>query len=614
MHVPKTWDPNDNESYGCLEQLAAQTMTESTTGRSIWRTAMTSARSPRVWTALGLSLLALAFVLTVRYVPLSEIMSAIRSADIAGILIALVCLVAGQLLRIWRSKRILQARAPQASLRIAQGLLGSQIVNWLSPVRIGEVWRVWHVSGKQVSNVMWTATSIVIEKSADAFVLAIFAFAATMLPVPPVYATPIARLLLTAFGGAMLVSALSALTSHRVRDRLLARLPRIDMLMQRARLEEAPSGREYATIWLEAFLYSFGIWSLAIGTNVALARAFGLGVPLEGHLILLLALQTSMVFSPIPGNIGLFSIVAATVLAPLAIAEAHSIAFGLVLWAIVYGALLTMGLVALLSHSAASGTAASDVTEIKLLGTRVHRLRLKELLERAEAALTTRSPLTIAYANAHALNLSHADPELQAFFNTDADIVFCDGFGVKWAARIAGAPEPPERYTPPDWIDALCARCASAGHTIGLLGDAPDVAARAARVLEQRHAGLRIVLTQHGYFDKRAGSADNNAVLQQIADARPDVLLVGMGMPVQEIWLRANRHRINAPLVITVGALFRFISGDHRRAPRWMTDHGLEWLGRLVIEPGRLWRRYLIESPLVMIRALRQRISTLISS
>lgn len=589
-------------------------MAEGISERPPWRDIISSTRARRLWTVLGLGLLLLAFVITLRYVPLAEIETALRTANTRGILLALACLVTGQLLRVWRSKRILHARTPQGVIRIAQGLMGSQIVNWLSPVRVGEVWRIWHISGKQVNNVVWTATGVVIEKSADAFVLAVFAFVATLLPLPPVFATPIARLLLTAFGGAMLVSALSALASHRVRDRLLRRLPRVESLMQRARLDDAPTGREYAAIWLEALLYSCGIWCLAIGTNAALAQAFGLDIPIEAHLLLLLAIQTSMVFSPIPGNIGLFSIVAATVLTPLAIAEARSIAFGLVLWAIVYGALLAMGLVALLLRAKETDAPASSVTEIKLLGTRVHRLRLNDLLERAKCALSTRTRITIAYANAHALNLAHANPELRSFFNADADIVFCDGFGVKWAARIAGAPEPPERYTPPDWIDALCAHCASAGYTIGLIGDAPDIATRAARVMEQRHAGLRVVYTQHGYFDKHAGGAENEAVLRQIACDKPDVLLVGMGMPVQEIWLRANRSKIDAPLVITVGALFRYISGDSRRAPRWMTDHGLEWLGRLATEPGRLWRRYLVESPLVMIRALQQRIATIFSS
>jgi N-acetylglucosaminyldiphosphoundecaprenol N-acetyl-beta-D-mannosaminyltransferase len=183
--------------------------------------------------------------------------------------------------------------------------------------------------------------------------------------------------------------------------------------------------------------------------------------------------------------------------------------------------------------------------------------------------------------------------------------VFCDGFGVKWGARLAGQP-PPQRYTPPDWIDPLCGACAQRGLSLFLLGDKAGTVEKAAHTLQARHAGLRIAGWQHGFFDKRAG-AENDAVIRAINAAQPDVLLVGFGQPAQELWLDANWAALEAPVAMTVGALFSYVAGDVRRAPRWMTEHGLEWLGRLLIEPRRLWQRYLIGLPVFFARVLMAR-------
>lgn len=250
---------------------------------------------------------------------------------------------------------------------------------------------------------------------------------------------------------------------------------------------------------------------------------------------------------------------------------------------------------------------------VRLLGVRVDSVTPQDVLNLIERAAEERGRVTLAYANAHALNLAYTQPEFRAFFNDCADVVFCDGFGVRWGARLAGAAPGalPERMTPPDWIDALCARCAARGRSLYLLGGAGETAQRAAGELARRHPGLRIAGSHHGYFDQRRKSAENCNVVARVNAAKPDVLLVGFGMPLQEYWLRDNRAALSAAAAITVGALFSHLSGEARRAPRWMTDHGLEWLGRLVTEPGRLWRRYVIGLPLFMARIAGQRLGIL---
>jgi N-acetylglucosaminyldiphosphoundecaprenol N-acetyl-beta-D-mannosaminyltransferase len=105
------------------------------------------------------------------------------------------------------------------------------------------------------------------------------------------------------------------------------------------------------------------------------------------------------------------------------------------------------------------------------------------------------------------------------------------------------------------------------------------------------------------------GSPENEAVLQEINASSPDILLIGLGMPLQEYWLMENRHDLNAGVVLTGGAVFDYVSGRLRRGPRLLTESGFEWLARLLIEPRRLWRRYIVGNPLFLLRVLKQRLS-----
>jgi N-acetylglucosaminyldiphosphoundecaprenol N-acetyl-beta-D-mannosaminyltransferase len=191
-----------------------------------------------------------------------------------------------------------------------------------------------------------------------------------------------------------------------------------------------------------------------------------------------------------------------------------------------------------------------------------------------------------------------------------AEIVFCDGAGVVLGARILGN-HIPQRITYADWTWQLAEFAEPRGFTLFFLGARPGVADKAAANLKARYPDLRIVGTHHGYFDKTPGSAENEAVIEQINTVRPNILIVGFGMPLQERWLMENWDRIDANVALTGGAVFDYVSGELQRAPRWMTDNGLEWLGRLLIEPRRLWRRYLIGNPLFLWRVLKQRLGLL---
>lgn len=209
-------------------------------------------------------------------------------------------------------------------------------------------------------------------------------------------------------------------------------------------------------------------------------------------------------------------------------------------------------------------------------------------------------------ANVRCLNLCYEDPALRAFFAA-AEVVFCDGAGVMLAARLLGR-RIPERITYADWAWHLAAFAAAQGFSLYLLGARPGVAKEAASRLKARHSKLEVVGVRHGYFDRAAGSQENEAVVAGINAANPDILLVGLGMPIQEHWVMQNRDRLQAGVILTGGAVFDYVSGELRRGPRALTDNGFEWLARLLVEPRRLWRRYLLGIPLFLMRVLGQRL------
>ena len=213
----------------------------------------------------------------------------------------------------------------------------------------------------------------------------------------------------------------------------------------------------------------------------------------------------------------------------------------------------------------------------------------------------------VLHVNAHGLNLCYRDPVLRSVFNT-APVVFSDGAGVVLAARILGE-YLPERITYADWAWQLVGFAERENLSLFFLGARPGIAEKAAARLKERHPNLKVVGARHGYFDHAPGSPENEAVLKEINASRPDILLVGFGMPLQERWLRHNWERVDARVALTGGAVFDYVSGELRRGPRILTDNGFEWLARLLIEPKRLGRRYVIGNPLFLLRVLKQRLN-----
>jgi N-acetylglucosaminyldiphosphoundecaprenol N-acetyl-beta-D-mannosaminyltransferase len=244
--------------------------------------------------------------------------------------------------------------------------------------------------------------------------------------------------------------------------------------------------------------------------------------------------------------------------------------------------------------------------KVTILEVGVNALTLDGILDRIQAAVSNSGHILISHANITGLNLAYEQPWLQGFYNR-CDLVYCDGMGVQLAARWLGR-RLPERFTLADWVWQLTRLVAERQFSLYLLGNPPGVVEKAAQRLTTGCPGLQIAGTQHGFFDKTTGQAENEAVVEAINACQPNLLLVGFGMPLQERWLDENWPRLNVNVAITCGALFEYLAGDLPRGPQWMTQNYLEWLARLVISPRRYAGRYVRDIPLFVWRLTKQRI------
>jgi len=208
----------------------------------------------------------------------------------------------------------------------------------------------------------------------------------------------------------------------------------------------------------------------------------------------------------------------------------------------------------------------------------------------------------VSFLNAHNANIAYSDPVFAEAL--DDFLVLPDGVGVDVAAKLLyGAPFP-DNLNGTDFVPAFL-QASTRPLTVGLLG-ATRVNAEAASVkLAALAVQHNFVVIHDGYFS----AAEEQGIVDRIEKLRPDVLLVAMGVPRQELWIARHIDARHCTLPIAVGALLDFLSGTVPRAPLWMRQLRLEWLFRLWVEPGRLWRRYVVGNPLFLLRVIRQKLS-----
>ncbi len=232
---------------------------------------------------------------------------------------------------------------------------------------------------------------------------------------------------------------------------------------------------------------------------------------------------------------------------------------------------------------------------VRLLGGDVDLTTPPDVLRFAEEVVNGGGPpAVVANHNAHSLFLVRRSAQMRAFF-ARADLIQIDSTPLILWGRLMGLPlTRAMRSTYLDWRAEFWRLADARRWRVFYLGGAPGVAEAAAARLGERYPNVRIGV-RDGYFDRAPDSPDSRRVIADISAFDPDILLVGMGMPLQEAWVLENRARLRRGAIFTVGAAFDYEAGVQRTPPRWTGRLGIEWLARLASQPRRLAFRYLVE-------------------
>jgi N-acetylglucosaminyldiphosphoundecaprenol N-acetyl-beta-D-mannosaminyltransferase len=220
--------------------------------------------------------------------------------------------------------------------------------------------------------------------------------------------------------------------------------------------------------------------------------------------------------------------------------------------------------------------------------------RLPVACERIVDLATSGTGSYICVSNVHMCMEVHDNAPFAEVVN-GADLVVADGRPIFWAQRLLGFPEA-HQVRGQDLMNALCQRSLASGLKVGLFGGATDDVLQLVKTkLATSYPGIDISYCYSPPF-KKPSEAEMAQLAADINKAEVQILFVGIGCPKQELWMAAQKGHVHC-VMLGVGAAFDFISGSKSHAPKWMQYLGLEWLFRLVSEPGRLWKRYLIQNP-----------------
>jgi len=227
-----------------------------------------------------------------------------------------------------------------------------------------------------------------------------------------------------------------------------------------------------------------------------------------------------------------------------------------------------------------------------LLGVPIDDLTMDETIDRVDEYIRAHEAHLYAAINVSKVTRSARDASFSSVIDS-VDLATADGQPIVWAARLLGVPLR-ERVTGVDLMKRLIARAAECRYRLYLLGASPEVSRMMAARVEAEHGAGVVVGRHHGYWRP----SDEATIIAAVAAARPDILLVALGSPTQELFLHRWRKDLDVPFMMGVGGSFDVFVVRVRRAPRWMQRFGLEWMFRLAQEPERMWRRYLGDAPL----------------
>ncbi|MBF1682090.1 MAG: WecB/TagA/CpsF family glycosyltransferase [Selenomonas artemidis] len=237
---------------------------------------------------------------------------------------------------------------------------------------------------------------------------------------------------------------------------------------------------------------------------------------------------------------------------------------------------------------------------VNILGVAVDAVTMPEAVAAVEYYMDARAGVTVATANAEMIMRATKDAALRDVLAAAA-LVVPDGAGTVWAARHLGHAMP-ERVAGYDLVQELLRRAPATHRRVYFFGAAPGVAEKAKAKAEQLYPGIKIVGVRDGFF-----SVDmNDAIISDIRTARPDLLLVALGVPKQEKWIHEHLAALGVPVAIGVGGTLDVMAGVMKRAPRWMQKAKLEWLFRGMLQPKRAGRLLALPKFVLKVHAARK--------
>ena len=248
------------------------------------------------------------------------------------------------------------------------------------------------------------------------------------------------------------------------------------------------------------------------------------------------------------------------------------------------------------SPFALAGFGQSQAT--RLFGLSLVNSTLDEAARTIVAMAEARESVTIQFVNAHCINVAQRDASYRSALEA-ADFLLPDGSGMALAARLAGEPMG-ENLNGTDLFPEICRHAARRGQSVFLLGGKPGIATLAASTMRGLHPALRVAGTRHGFWS----ASEEDQLIADINASGAAILMVGLGVPLQEKWIQRVRHRLTARVVMGVGGLFDYYSGAIPRAPLAFRKIGCEWAWRLMQEPRRLFTRYVLGNPIFVLAAI----------
>ena len=245
-------------------------------------------------------------------------------------------------------------------------------------------------------------------------------------------------------------------------------------------------------------------------------------------------------------------------------------------------------------------------SKVNILGVPISNITNEHLLESFTERIGQKQKTQVCITPVNSVLAAIKDPQVLSIYNA-SEYVLCDGTPIKWAAGFLNTPIV-ERITGLDLLPNLVAHCAKHDFSIFLLGASPGVGEQLKKTIHAQYPNCKVVGVYVPPFMKVFSEEENIKMIDAINAVSPDVLLVSLTAPKQDIWIAENLHRVNASIQIGIGGAFEVMAGLAKRAPKWMHTAGLEWLYRFIQEPKRLFRRYFIEAPLFIPLILKQKL------